>query len=456
MLNFLDVYERTLEGPVISEKEFYMQTFVPALRGVIKNYGIKFDIKNPVPCDDAAADNLYHAAVDFFSRVGVYCTTTNRIIHFSKAEILEAVKEAPGKCYIGEGKDAGVFDMRRPDDPKVPWFNVGWSCLYTSEEIATNVMEALATIPGSKALDISAANTLRGVHFPSGSPGEMYAAIRQVKIGREAARRAGRPGLGITNCIGTASAGITTIAASAPQFGLRPSDAWLVAILSEMKVDYDVLNKIAYLLAWGANIGPESGPTLGGYCGGPEGTAVVCTACSLVGLLVHKGSFHMPLPMDLQHSCNTTSGMLMAMSSFVQASSRNIPIPLVPCGYMAAGPNTKMYFHEAAAFLVACITSGSAGIGMPIPARGIKIDGGTPMEHIFKIEMGSAAARLDREKANELVIQLLEKYESHIPTAPEGDRYQDCYDVQTAKPLETYVRLYDEVKEELAKMGVPF
>ena len=72
------------------------------------------------------------------------------------------------------------------------------------------------------------------------------------------------------------------------------------------------------------------------------------------------------------------------------------------------------------------------------------------------IEAGKAAAKLNREKANELVVQLLGKYESNIPAAPEGDRYQDCYDVKTGKPGEAYVRLYDEVKEEFVKMGIPF
>jgi methylamine--corrinoid protein Co-methyltransferase len=67
-----------------------------------------------------------------------------------------------------------------------------------------------------------------------------------------------------------------------------------------------------------------------------------------------------------------------------------------------------------------------------------------------------AAARLDRQQANELVIKLLEKYESEIPDAPEGDRYQDCYDVETAKPGESYLRLYDEVKTELSALGIPF
>jgi len=50
----------------------------------------------------------------------------------------------------------------------------------------------------------------------------------------------------------------------------------------------------------------------------------------------------------------------------------------------------------------------------------------------------------------------LEKYESQIVTAPSGSTYQECYDVTTGKPGVDYVRLYNEMKEELAEMGVPF
>jgi methylamine--corrinoid protein Co-methyltransferase len=262
--------------------------------------------------------------------------------------------------------------------------------------------------------------------------------------------------MSIMNCIGTASTAVTTIAASAPQFGLRPTDGWLVGIIAEMKVDYDIMNKIAYLLACGANIGPESAPILGGWCGGPEGTAVVNVACILLGLLVHKGSYHLTFPMDSRFSCNSTRDIICVVSAACQAASRNIPTPVNWLGYMAAGPNTKMFFHETAAFLLCSVTSGTAGVGIPHPARGVKVDGSTPMEAKFGIELGKAAAKLDRDRANELVIKLLEKYESQIPNAPEGDRYQDCYNVETGKPNEDYVRLYDEVKEELTKMGIPF
>ena len=115
-----------------------------------------------------------------------------------------------------------------------------------------------------------------------------------------------------------------------------------------------------------------------------------------------------------------------------------------------------MFFYETAAFLLCSVTSGTAGVGIPHPSKGVKVDGSTPMEAKFGIEFGRAASKLTRDTASDLVLQLLEKYESDIPNPPEGDRYQDCYDLITGKPKESYIRLYDEVKEELTRMGIAF
>jgi len=70
--------------------------------------------------------------------------------------------------------------------------------------------------------------------------------------------------------------------------------------------------------------------------------------------------------------------------------------------------------------------------------------------------MAIAASKLNREQANKLVIQLLEKYESQIETASTGSTYQECYDLTTGKPGEAYIQLFNKMKEELAEMGVPF
>jgi methylamine--corrinoid protein Co-methyltransferase len=440
MLNFLDVYERVLKGPLMSEQDFDIKVFIPTLRRVVKEYGIEYDKGNPISNDDAAADNLFNAAVDFLSQVGVYCQDTNRVIQFSKEEIHDAVREAPGKCFAGEGKDAGVFGMRKPDDRKIPWLHVGSGIVATSEELITNLIEGYASIAEVDSISISALDSIRGIPVMAGSPAELYAAIRGIKIGREALRRAGRSGLPI----------------SAPQFGLRPTDGWLVGAISEMKIDFGAMNKSAYLLNWGANVGAESSPILGGYCGGPAGTAVVSTAYILMGLLVQKGNYQLTFPVHFRYGCSTTQDILWVVSSSCQAASRNIPMPVIWLGYMTGGPNTKTYFYESAAYLLTAVTSGAPAVQTPHPAKAIKIDGITPMEAKFGVEMAIAASKLNREQANELVIQLLGKYEPQIETSSTGSTYQECYDITTGKPGDDYTRLFDEIKSELNEMGVPF
>jgi methylamine--corrinoid protein Co-methyltransferase len=216
------------------------------------------------------------------------------------------------------------------------------------------------------------------------------------------------------------------------------------------------MNKIAYLLNWGANVGAETAPILGGYAGGPAGTAVLSTAYILMGLLVHHGSYQLHFPVHFKYGCSTTRDVLWVVSASCQATSRNIPMPVFWLGYMAGGPNTKMYFYESAAWLLCAVASGAPSVQTPHPAKAVRVDGFTPMECLFGVEMGKAATRFTRQKANELVNRLLQKYEPQIETAPAGSRYQECYDVTTGKPGREYFRLYEEVKEELAKMGVSF
>jgi hypothetical protein len=59
---------------------------------------------------------------------------------------------------------------------------------------------------------------------------EILAGIYAMRVGREGLRRAGRPGMGIINPMSSCAAGVSTIAASHPEFGARPSDAWLVVV----------------------------------------------------------------------------------------------------------------------------------------------------------------------------------------------------------------------------------
>lgn len=164
----------------------------------------------------------------------------------------------------------------------------------------------------------------------------------------------------------------------------------------------------------------------------------------------------MTCPIHFRHGCSTTRDCLWVYSMVGRATSRHIRYPDLALAYAAAGPCTRMYFYEAAAVNLACVPSGYGGIQTVIPARAVIDDGITPLEGRFNVEMARAATGMTAEQASALVSQLLEKYEARIDEAPEGKRYQECFDLRTRKPSEEYTRLYAEVKEELAGMGVPF
>ncbi|MGD8443453.1 MAG: monomethylamine:corrinoid methyltransferase [Desulfobacterales bacterium] len=456
MGNILDICEKALNGPIMKEEDFDKNRFMPAALQLAKDIDIKFDRENPVPHDDTAADRIFDAAKELVEETGVYCLSTARVMQFSRQEIEAAISSAPGQVRAGEGNDAKVFGMRKPDEPKWPWFQVGSGIVSSEVQYAANIVEGYASIPEVNSIQIPSLSRIRGIPVSAGAPTEFYAGILGLRTALDALKRAGRPGLPIFNLHPTTAVAVTNIAASAPQFGSRLTDAWLCGMIAEMKVSYDTLNKVAYLHSSGANVAAESGPMLGGYAGGPEGFAILCTAYLIAGQLVHKCHLQLNFPIHFMHSCSSGRDVLWGVSLAIQASSRNIAVPVLWGPYCAAGPNTKMYMYEAAAIYLAWVTSGAPCVNQPHPAKAVKVDGITPLEAKFCVELGKAASKLTRAQANDLVIRILEKYESRITSPPEGDRYQDCHDPVTSKPNDAYVKLYSGVIEELAADGIPF
>jgi len=457
MPSFLDFMERATTGPILSEDDFNMKTLIPNVRKVVREFDIRYDRGNPVPSDDEFADRLFEAAIEFLARTGVYCDATNRVIRVERDEILGAIENLSEEgASFGEGRDRRLFKSRRPEDRRPPWCHVGTGIVASSEEIAMAQVEGYGSIPQASSISIPAFGYVRGMSVAGGSPLEIYATVGSIQAGRKALWKCGRPGLPILNLISSATTSMATIAGTHPTFGLRPSDGWLIDILAEMKVNYETLNRLAFILITGGNIGSTALPILGGYAGGPAGTALVMTAYYLIGMLLFRGTYHLTGPIHFRYGCSSTRDSLWVFSVVGRATSRNTRYPAIGLGYAAAGPCTKMYFYEAAAVNLCCVPSGYAAVQTVHPAKAVVDDGVTPMEARFNVEAAYAITGMAAEQASELVNQLLEKYEQEIETAPPGKRYQDCYDLKTGKPSDEYVRLYDDVKEELSEMGIDF
>lgn len=455
MVNIIEICKRATNGPQMSSEAFDLDVVYTFARKVCEKYHIVYDPQTPVPSDDDLADRVYQAAIDFLAQSGVYCPDTHRVIKFNREEVLQAVVLSRGRCIMGEGKDCFTWTARRPDSDVPPWYHVGTGIVNTDERIARNLVKSYAGIKQANSVSVPALETIDGQMVASGTPTEVLGAIRGIKIARDALREAGRPGLAIGNCISTAGTSLATIAASAPQFGLRPSDGWLVGAMAELKYDMATLCKAAYLAGWGANIGNESGPLVGGYAGGPAEVAVLNVAYRIAGILVLQCDYHLTFPIHITKSCSTTREVLWCVSVSSQAISRNTRELVWSLGYVAAGPMTKQFFYETAAYMAAVIPSGVSA-QTAHPARAILNDYVTPMEMRGSVELTEASVGMTRSEGNELVKKLLSKYETNLDNAPKGKKYQECFDINTGRPGSEYLDLYGEVKEELRSMGFKY
>jgi methylamine--corrinoid protein Co-methyltransferase len=455
MVSFLEICRRAATGPIVAPDDFDMQRFVPNLQKAIKRHGLAAPPRDVViPWDDDLADRIFLAAREFLVETGAYCPDTNRVITFTREELDEAIHLAPQQCPLGEGKEARFMRPRRPEDPQVPWCHVGGGIPVSSDEIASAVVEGYARIPHADSMSIPALTQIRGMPVQAGAPSEIYAAIQSVRLGRESMRRAGRPGLPIINLLSSSASPMGVLAVTNSEYGLRPSDGWLIVSLSEMKLDYNVMNKTAAVLSYGGNVGFAAGAIYGGFAGGVIGSAVLNAAYVMAGPLLVNATYHLLYSLHIQQSNSTSRQMLTSVALGCQAVSRNMRFPYFDLGYAAAGTATPQLYDETAARIITDVVSG-ANIETVHPAKGILLDNYSPMEMRFACEVAHAAAGMKRQDANEIVRALLARYEPHLDNPPEGYRFQDCYNQDTLSPTPQHYGVYVKAKEDLRALGLP-
>ncbi len=457
-MKLIDIYRRSTSGELVDETSYDLDMVYPNIEEVIEKYNIKCDPNNPVSNDDDLADRLFNAGLDFFEKTGMYCMDTGRVIKFTREEILFAISEkGHRRCIGGDGESRREWRCRRPDEKSRPWCHIG-SGIYTStDELFLKLVEGYARIERADSMAVPTLMNDPESDFKDGEyaahPAEVLATIHNMRMARKACENAGRPGFPVFNVVPCSSNAMTTIAASHPNCGTRPSDGWLCAFYPEFKLKYETLNKMAFINEIGGNIAGEASTLLGGFCGGPEGMAVGIVAHGIMTCLLN-GTYYLNFPVTLKGAYSTSRTLLWGLGLASQAISRNMFLPTYNSGYSAHGAGTKEYFYQSAAYILTGVTSGVT-TGTPFPMTGIKTDGMTPMEPLFHTQMADAASQLTRAEANPIVLELLKKYEDTLDTPDEGLTFQELFDVETITPKPFYQKMYEEVIAELKALGVP-
>ncbi|MBU0623487.1 MAG: monomethylamine:corrinoid methyltransferase [Candidatus Thermoplasmatota archaeon] len=454
MVQLLDVMEKALNGKPMSETDYQLKLFAPKVMEKVREHKIKFDPSSPIQNDNSMADEVFEAGLELLLDVGAYCTTSGRVISYTEAEIKDQLRNAPSKLHFGEGRDRKALVTRKVEDKTPPWCILGaggGAC--SSDRSFLTLVEGYAEIPETDAITTPAITRVGGMRVRPASPLEVLAAQRNAVLAREACNRVGRQGIPIMNSLATAESDIALAAATHPKFGMRPSDGYMICCMDPMKVDFARLNKVAVALSLGGTVGMCFGPLLGGYSGGPEGTAVSNVAHHMMGITTYQSSWLLPFTIHLRYVASSPRDMLWVISTMGQAISRNTHLLSLNLNYTTAGPCTPMALYETSAAVTAAVVS-----GLSIESLGVATnkheDRTTPVEPRISAEVGHAVAGMKRSDANELVRKLLAKYESKLAAPPLGKSLYECWDADARRPSKEYSKVIRKYKAEMADLGV--
>ena len=450
----VDILDRMENGPVTEESEFEMRIIAQRVPALVKEFEIQFDGENLINCDDGMADRCFQAGLKLAEEAGVFCRSNSRRLAWTAREIREAIQWAPESLMIGMGRDAHLEHRRDPEDPRPPTMIGGAIGTPLPEDLFLPIMQSYIQEP---ILDTVIAGTLQTVYGRDPrikSPWEVLAGWQEAELMLTAAKRAGREGIAL-GCVQNAASDIPELSASS-YGGFRPSDWHHIAMISELKTNYELLNKLAHLVRTDSIIHSFYNPIYGGLAGGAEGLAVITVAGLILLQMAYMTTTHSQCPTHPFHMCDTTPEILWSISLSCQALARNTPFMLDVLTSPVGGPGTKTLLYEAASMAMTATVSGAARLMGVRSAVGVVPAHVSALEARFNAEVGHATAGMRRERANEIIQGIVPLYQDLLGSKPEGKRFDQVYDLRTLRPRDEWLRIYDEVKEELFRLGIPF
>lgn len=453
--NFLEICERSYQGPIVKKADWDMKMVVKNTSRLVKEFGLAWDRNNLTPVDDDLCDRMFQAAKTLIVETGVYNMSTERVIHFSEAEIEAGLSNMKQSLVMGEGKDAVTLVARKPEDDRRPLIWAGNPGCPTPEHLFLPTVKSWLQEHVVDLITCGSLATVNGFPVRGGEPSEIMAVKRELNLLRQARLETGRPGIGMLAAESSVSeAGDLCVAH--PDY-LRPCDSHLVAMFNELIIDRGNLVRAANSVEYGMRNASLACTMVGGLAGDAPGATMVIMASMMAANLLCLADYHLCHPIHITSVATGARGCLWLQSVCCQSFARNAPAIIVCDVYPKSGGLTRELLYETAASALTITVSGGhiEGAG----AADGRLPNGTGLEVRLMGEVSRAAAKtgLTRQEANRLIQALLEKYEPvlSVPGGNPGQSFDRCYCLDTLKPRLEWQAMYDEVVVELKEMGLP-
>jgi methylamine--corrinoid protein Co-methyltransferase len=454
ILKVVEMLQRAKDGPICKTKDWEQRIVPLHVKKILKKYDLekKFDKDTPVNQDLELADRFFEAGLELASTIGLHCTDTETNIEVSKEEILKAIDEAPSELHLGEGSDKVVLKNRKPEDKTPPLF-----CSSLSIQIDEDLyIPFVVGLVKNKNIDIfqgPSIDTVFGVPVYAGSPFETVVGLRENRLREEALWRAGRAGMPQMS-LSSATTEFGFLAGFPGQTKKTNPSIGICLQPAELKTNYSNFYKVATVIGYNGYLRTGCPSMIGGYSGPPEGAAVANIASDLLQFAVNQTHISNCSMYDVRVDSVCGRQGLWAMSVSVQAMSRNTHCLLDKIINQTAGPCTEEILYTSAAGLITTCVSGMELTTGPRSAGGAVKNHITPLEAWFCSDVFKASSKLSLEKANELVLYLLSKYEEGISNQPKGKSMRECFDLEKLEPTPEWLAIHDRVKEDLIKRGL--
>jgi methylamine--corrinoid protein Co-methyltransferase len=450
----VEMLQRAKDGPPCLVNKWEREVIPNTVKKFLKKYDLEktFNKEAPVNQDLELADRFFQAGLDLAEEIGLLCIDTETVIKVSRDEILAGIKDAPSRLTLGRGEDQVVVRARRPEGQSPAVF-ASPLALHVDEDLYVPIMEGILKSRDVNMLVGLSIDTVFGRPMYSGTPFETVGAFLENRMRQQALWQAGR--MGMPN-FGICSS-MTEYGQLGGFPGLTSPENPAVAIIlepAELKISYPGLHKAASAIGYGGYIASGCPSIIGGYSGGAEGAALANIATDLLQFSIMQAHISNCAIYDVRYNSTCGRHGLWALSIVSQALSRNTHTLNYKVMFQMAGPCSKEFLYSSAAGIITSNTSGLTIIVGLYPAGGSRKNYITPLGSWFGGEMTRATGGLSLERANELVLWLLEKYEHSLGHEPIGKNFYECFDADTLKPSPEWQNMYLAVKEELIGQGI--
>ena len=449
MIPLMDFQERALTGSVMKADEFDM-AFAMKVREAVKEYGIEYDPEK-LTIDDKTADAVFQAGVDLLAEVGLYHLNTQRVVKYTKEEILEFVGERrknPEKATFGTGPEEMTIAYRAAEDSRPPTLYAGVGGVISEEEFGP-MMRTFAQERRIEGMGISGGIEKVGDIQPkAGTLSEVYCALWEQEQLQKALEDVGRPGMNLGLLCTASTVGATMHCVAA---GFRgPHNTQIgIHIIPEQKIDWDRLLLAKFCHDQGIVPWQSAMSMIGGFCRDARDAAVGLVANMLGQMSYGHGPMCSLFPTHLDGTW-ATRDCIWAVGAASRASERNIRLAIgsaLSGSYQWGGTLINM-LQEAAEALA-------------YTANGFTyawIAGSSPMEAVMIGDLMAAAAEMGPEKAGNLAGKIMRRIDELVKQEEPKTAiitFKDVYDLEKQAFRPELKTAFARGLEELSGLGVP-